>query len=134
MRGATKRRLGATLLAAALAVPVLRESSGPKRRVKVLSAGAVRAIVTELAQTFEKGPATRYRWPSAPPASRASGFERARGDRVLTDVGIDATIKEEGGIAAGTRTDIGRNGMGVGRDGAPRPDISTMSDAFRSGP
>lgn len=132
MRGATKRGLGAMLLAAALAVALLADTGRAEAaEIKVLSAGAVRAIVTELAQTFEKETGHKVSL-----AFGTAGVTRQRlasepADVViLTDAGIDATIKE-GGIAAGTRSDIGRSGMGVGvRDGAPRPDIST-SDAFK---
>jgi molybdate transport system substrate-binding protein len=55
MRGATMRRRGATLLAVALALVLLARTGGAEAaEIKVLSAGAVRAIVTELAQAFEK--------------------------------------------------------------------------------
>jgi molybdate transport system substrate-binding protein len=44
---------------------------------------------------------------------------------ILTSDVIDDLIKQ-GKIAAGTRTDIARTGMGVGvRAGAPKPDVST---------
>ena len=51
MSGATTRRLGATLLAVAALVGTGRAEAA---EIKVLSAGAVRSIVTELAQAFEK--------------------------------------------------------------------------------
>jgi molybdate transport system substrate-binding protein len=131
MRGATKRRLGVTLLAALGLVLLPGAARAEAAEIKVLSAGAVRAIVTELAQAFEKETGHKVSL-----AFGTAGVTRQRlasepADVViLTDAGIDATIKE-GGIVAGTRADIGRSGMGVGvRDGAPRPDIST-SDAFK---
>jgi molybdate transport system substrate-binding protein len=51
MRGATTRTLGALLLAA-----LMLGAAGPAAaaEIKVLSAGAVRAIVTELTQAFER--------------------------------------------------------------------------------
>ena len=131
MCGATKRRLGVTLLAALGLVLLPGAARAEAAEIKVLSAGAVRAIVTELAQAFEKETGHKVSL-----AFGTAGVTRQRlasepADVViLTDAGIDATIKE-GGIVAGTRADIGRSGMGVGvRDGAPRPDIST-SDAFK---
>ena len=128
MGEATVRRLGTLLLAAAV---LATAGQAEAAEIRVLSAGAVRAVVTELAQAFEKETGHKVSL-----AFGTAGVTRQRlasepADVViLTDAGIDATIKE-GGIVAGTRADIGRSGMGVGvRDGAPRPDIST-SDAFK---
>ena len=50
MNRATTRSLGATLLAVAMLAGTGRAEAA---EIKVLSAGAVRAIVTELAQAFE---------------------------------------------------------------------------------
>ena len=128
MGEATVRRLGTLLLAAAV---LATAGQAEAAEIRVLSAGAVRAVVTELAQAFEKETGHKVSL-----AFGTAGVTRQRlasepADVViLTDVGIDATIKE-GGIVAGTRADIGRSGMGVGvRDGAARPDIST-SDALK---
>jgi molybdate transport system substrate-binding protein len=50
---------------------------------------------------------------------------------IMTDVAVDDAAKR-GAVAAGTRTDIARTGMGVGvRAGAPRPDISSP-EAFKA--
>ena len=100
--------------------------------VKVFSAGAVRAIVTELAQAFRQesghtvalsfGPVgvTRGRLASGEPVDVV----------IMTDVAID-DVARQGAVVAGSRADIARTGMGVGvREGAPRPDIAT-SDAFK---
>jgi len=79
-------------------------------------------------------------------------FERATGHKLVIWYGIAGTIKrrmaageafdlfisggtddyiKQGKIAAGTRTEIARVGMGVGaRAGAPKPDISSV-DAFK---
>ena len=132
MRGATKRRLGATLLAAALTVPVLAGTERAEAaEIKVLSAGAVRAIVTELAQAFEKETGHKVSL-----AFGTVGVTRQRlaadpADVVImSDVAIDESIKQDR-IVSGSRTDIARTGMGVGvREGTPAPDIST-SEAFK---
>ncbi|MBI1990645.1 MAG: molybdate ABC transporter substrate-binding protein [Betaproteobacteria bacterium] len=84
----------------------------------------------------------------------APQFERATGHKLVVWYGISGTIKrrmaageafdlfvsgrdgvdeytKQGKIAAGTRTEIARVGMGVGvRAGAPKPDISSV-DAFK---
>ena len=99
--------------------------------IKVASAGAVRALVTELAQAFEKETGHKVSL-----AFGTVGVTRQRLASepvdvvIMSEVAIDEAIKQ-GQVVAGGRTDIARTGMGVGvREGAPRPDIST-SDAFK---
>jgi molybdate transport system substrate-binding protein len=128
MSGATTRRLGAALLAVAVLVGTGRAEAA---EIKVLSAGAVRAIVTELAQAFEKETGHKVAL-----AFGTVGVTRQRlaadpADVVImSDVAIDESIKQDR-IVSGSRTDIARTGMGVGvRDGTPAPDIST-SEALK---
>jgi molybdate transport system substrate-binding protein len=99
--------------------------------IKVLSAGAVRAIVTELAQVFEKDTGHKVTL-----AFGTVGVTRKRlADEpadvvIMTDVAIDES-SAQGAVVAGSRRDIARTGMGVGvREGAPKPDISTP-EAFK---
>ena len=101
--------------------------------LRVFSAGAVRAIVTELAQTFQQETGhtvtlsfgtvgvTRGKLASAEPVDVV----------IMTDAAVDDVIRE-GALVAGSRADLARTGMGVGvREGAPRPDISTP-EAFKA--
>jgi molybdate transport system substrate-binding protein len=99
--------------------------------VRVISAGAVKSIVTDLAQVYEKETGNKVVMEFGP-----MGFVRQKlasdpADVVImSDTVIDDTIAK-GGVVAGSRTDIARTGMGVGvRAGAPLPDISTV-DAFK---
>ena len=99
--------------------------------VRVISAGAVKSIVSELAQAYEKETGNKVVMQFGP-----MGFVRQKlasdpADVVImSDTVIEDTIAK-GGVTAGSRTDIGRTGMGVGvRDGAPQPDISSV-DAFK---
>jgi len=100
--------------------------------VKVFSAGAVRAIVTELAQAFREE--------TGHPVALSFGTvgvtrgKLASGEPVdviiMTDVAIDDAAKQSA-VVPGSRADLARTGMGVGvREGAPKPDIAT-SEAFR---
>lgn len=102
-------------------------SAGEAAEVKVLSAGAVRGIVTDLAETFQRetghtvtltfGPVgvVRQKLAAGEPADVV----------IMTDVAIDEMV-EKGAVRPGTRTDIARTAIGVGvKEGAPRPDIST---------
>ncbi|HTO10945.1 MAG TPA: substrate-binding domain-containing protein [Candidatus Binatia bacterium] len=99
--------------------------------VRVISAGAVKSIMTDLAQAYEKETGNKVVMQFGP-----MGFVRQKlasdpADVVImSDTVIEDTIAK-GGVAAGSRTDIARTGMGVGvREGAPRPDISSV-DAFK---
>jgi molybdate transport system substrate-binding protein len=101
--------------------------------LKVFSAGAVRAIVTELSEAFRRetgqGVALSFGTVGVTRGKLASGEPV---DVVnMTDVAVDDVIRQ-GAVVAGSRTDIARTGMGVGaREGAPRPDISTP-EAFKA--
>ncbi|HKW95935.1 MAG TPA: substrate-binding domain-containing protein [Methylomirabilota bacterium] len=100
--------------------------------VKVLCAGAVRSVVSELAATFrqEAGHSVSLSFGTV-------GVNRKKlmgGEPVdvviLTDVAIDE-VTAAGAVVPGSRADIARTGMGLAvREGAPRPDISTP-DAFK---
>lgn len=98
----------------------------------VFSAGAVRAIVTELAQAFQRETGnsvtlsfgtvgvTRGKLAGAEPVDVV----------IMTDVAIDDVAKQ-GAVVPGSRADLARTGMGLAvREGAPRPDIAT-SEAFK---
>jgi molybdate transport system substrate-binding protein len=117
-----------TRVASGLVLMLLVLGSGPAdaAQIRVLSAGAVRAIVTELAQAFEKQTGHTVALEFGTVGVTRQRLAAGPADVVImTDVAIDETSKA-GGVVAGSRTDIARTGMGVGvRDGAPRPDIST---------
>ena len=100
--------------------------------IKLLSAGAVRAVVAEASDTFARDTGNSVKGTFGPVGvvrNRLTAGEPV--DVVIaTDVAIDE-LARAGVIVAGTRTDIARAAVGVGvRDGAPRPDISTP-EAFK---
>jgi molybdate transport system substrate-binding protein len=99
--------------------------------IKVLSAGAVRAIVTELAGAFEKETGHKVSLAFGTVGVTRQRLATEPADVVImSDVAIDESIKQDR-VVSGTRTDIARTGIGVGvRDGAPKPDISTP-EAFK---
>jgi molybdate transport system substrate-binding protein len=101
--------------------------------LKVFSAGAVRAIVTELSEAYRRetgqGVALSFGTVGVTRGKLASG--EPVDVVIMTDVAVDEVIRQ-GAVVAGSRTDIARTGMGVGvREGAPRPDISTP-EAFKA--
>jgi molybdate transport system substrate-binding protein len=100
--------------------------------VKVLSAGAVRSIVTDLAEDFrrETGHTVTFTFGTVGVIKQKLGAGEAADVVIMTDAATDE-MTGQGVLAEGSRTDIARTGMGVGvRDGAPRPDIATP-EAFK---
>lgn len=125
---------GRTAMAMALwaAINCVGAGVSAAAEVRVFSAGAVRAIVTELAQAFQQETGntvtlsfgtvgvTRGKLASGEPVDVV----------IMTDVAIDDVMKQ-GAVVAGSRADLARTGMGVGvREGAAKPDIAT-SEAFK---
>ncbi|HEY7038886.1 MAG TPA: substrate-binding domain-containing protein [Methylomirabilota bacterium] len=101
--------------------------------VKVFSAGAVRAIVSDLSEQFrqETGHTVTFSFGTAGQTRQKLLSGEPVDVVILTDAGIDDMIKQ-GALAAGSRTDLARTGMGVGvREGAPKPNIAT-SEAFKA--
>ena len=125
-----ERLIGLVILVALVAVP-----AAPARadELIVFSAGAVRAIVTELSESFrqETGHAVALSFGTVG-VTRGKIASGAPVDVVImTDTAVDDGIRE-GALVAGSRADLARTGMGVGvREGAPRPDISTP-EAFKA--
>ena len=115
----------------AVAILLLSAGAAEAAEIHVLSAGAVRAIVTELAHAFEKESGNKVTLAfGTVGVTRKRLAEEPADVVIMSDVAIDESITQDR-IVSGTRTDIARTGIGVGvRDGAPTPDIST-SEAFK---
>ena len=100
--------------------------------IKVLSGNGARAAVAELAEQFERasGHTVRVVFAVNPEVKRRIDGGEAFDVAVLNPPVLDALIKE-GRVVRETRSVIGRAGIGVAvREGAPRPDISTVA-AFK---
>jgi molybdate transport system substrate-binding protein len=116
-----------TLLGVAVGAAVVEAAE-----LKVLSAGAVRSIVTEMAEAFRQETGHTIQFTFAPVGElRKKLADGEKADVViLSDTAIDQ-VMAEGVAAKGTRTDIARTGIGVAvREGARWPDISTP-EAFK---
>jgi len=127
-------RRGATKVSGLLsaAVLVVAAASADAAELHVLSAGAVRSVVSDLAVAFEKETGhtvkltfgtvgvIKSKLASADPADVA----------IMTDTALDEMTRQ-GVVRQGTWAMVGRTGIGVGvRDGAPKPDIGS-SEAFK---
>ncbi len=94
--------------------------------IKVLSAGAVRAVLVDVSDAFKQQTGHIIAASFGPVGVTRQKLATEPADVVImTDVAIDEAIPQ-GTVVAGTRTDIARTGVGVGvREGATKPDIST---------
>jgi len=117
---------------AAVAVFLLA-SQAHAAEIKVLASTALTSTFQDLKPMFEKASGHTLDLTLAPSGvlnKRVGDGEAA--DLVITsDTGIEALIKS-GKVAAGSRADIARSGMGVAvKAGARKPDISTP-EAFKA--
>jgi molybdate transport system substrate-binding protein len=102
-------------------------SGAAAAEIKVLSAGAMKSIVTELGEAFkqETGHTLSMTFDTVGAQSKRLSAGEPADVVVLTDVAIDQ-LEGQGLVVAGSRADIARVGVGVAvREGAPRPDIAT---------
>jgi molybdate transport system substrate-binding protein len=123
-----KVSVGHSLAAVLLAVGAI---SAEAAEIKVLSAGAVRAIITELVPAFEKETGHKVALEFGTVGVTRKRLAAGPADVVImTDVAIEDASRE-GAVVAGSPAAIARTGMGVGvREGAPTPDVSTP-EAFK---
>jgi molybdate transport system substrate-binding protein len=102
-------------------------SAAQAAEVKVLSAGAVRGIVTDLAEAFrqETGHTVTLTFGTVGVVRQKLTAGEPADVVIMTDAAIDE-MAQKGAVIPGTRADLARTAIGVGvREGAPRPDIAT---------
>ena len=123
---------GVALLGCGSAQRGAPEASIPRGEVRVWTARAIATVLEEVGPEFERTSGFRLRVVSDLPP----GFARraAAGEPFDLLISGSATVNEwvrTGRVAAATRTDLARSGIGVAvRAGSPKPDLSTV-DAFR---
>jgi molybdate transport system substrate-binding protein len=124
MRRSRPRGVGALLVAVALLVSAALAEAA---ELQVLSAGAMRSIVTELAAAYEKesGNTVKLTFGTVG-VIRAKLAEAAPADVAIMTQEAMQEMTRQGAIAEGSWTPIGRTGIGVAvREGAPKPDIAS---------
>jgi molybdate transport system substrate-binding protein len=100
--------------------------------IKVLSAGAMRGVVDALLPEFEKTTGHKVTIDNATAGVLAKRIEdgEAFDVAIITATVVDGLLAK-GKLAAGSRIDLAKVGMGVAvKAGAPLPDIKTV-DAFK---
>jgi len=120
------RTLSMGLAAGLLALAAFAAPAGAAE-ILVLSAGAMKTMVGELADAFrqETGHTVRITAGTAGQLrQKVAAGEPA--DVVIVTAGAIDDLARAGLVAPGTRVDLGRTAIGVGvRQGAPMPDIAT---------
>jgi molybdate transport system substrate-binding protein len=120
-----------TMIAAAVLLAA-SPSLASAAEVKILTAGAMKAVVLELVPAFEKETGHK----AVVDNDTAGGLsKRILGgeafDLVVVTPGVIDDLTGKGKVAAGTRAIVARVGVGVAvKDGAPLPDISSV-DALK---
>jgi molybdate transport system substrate-binding protein len=121
-------RIAASALAGLLASALAAQAA----ELRVICAGGIGPVVTALAPGFEQASGHKlvFRFVSGPVVKR----EIDKGEPFDVAISLPRVIGElieSGKIAAGTRADIARTGVGVSvRAGAPKPEIGTV-EAFK---
>jgi molybdate transport system substrate-binding protein len=114
-------------LATSLAVLAGLASGTEAAEIRVFSAGAMKTMITELAEAFrqETGHTVLITAGTVGALRQKAAAGEPADVFILSDVAID-DLSRQGLVVPGTRTDLARTAIGVGvKEGAPRPDIST---------
>jgi molybdate transport system substrate-binding protein len=115
------------VLGLVLAVLTTLAARAEAAELKVMSAGAMKTIVTELGAEFTRETGHQLALTTGTVGQLRDKIlaGEAADVVVMSDTAIDQLIGQ-GALARGSRVDIARTAMGVAvREGAPKPDIST---------
>src|SRR5215475_4368016 len=114
---------------ALLLVAVVTSLAAPTNaaEIKVISAGAVRSLIAGMIDDYSKQTGHKFEFTTGP-----TGYLRdviatgQHADLIIASAPLMGELEKTGKLTAGSRTDLGRVGMGVViREGAAAPDVST---------
>ena len=116
----------------ALAFALICATDAPAAEVKILTAGAMKAVVLELVPQFEKETGHKAVVDNDTAGGLAKRIEGGEAfDAVVVTPGVIDDLGKKGKVVAATRANVARVGVGVVvKEGAPLPDIGTV-DAFK---
>ena len=111
------------LLLAALAAAVPANAA----ELNVIAAGAVRGVVGGMIDDYAKSSGHKFNFTVGPTGMLRDTIASGKpADLIIASAPLMAELEKTGKIAAGSRVDIGRVGLGiVVRAGAPVPDVSS---------
>ena len=116
----------------ALAFALICATDAPAAEVKILTAGAMKAVVLELVPQFEKETGHKAVVDNDTAGGLAKRIEGGEAfDAVVVTPGVIDDLGKKGKVVAATRANVARVGVGVVvKEGAALPDIGTV-DAFK---
>jgi molybdate transport system substrate-binding protein len=116
---------------AAIAATLLTVSAHA-RELKVISAGAVRSLIAGMIEDYSRKTGQTFDFTVGTTGQLRSVIETGKpADLIIVSTPLMAELEKTGKLTPGSRTELGRVGLGVAiRDGAPMPDIATP-DTFK---
>jgi len=119
-------------LAAALSLSGMAGSAALAAEVKILTAGAFKQVVLELVPDYEKQTGNKVVVDNDTAGALKKRIEGGEAfDVAVITPGVVDELAGAGKIAAGSRVNVASVGVGVVvKDGAPKPDVSTV-EAFK---
>ena len=113
--------IGLTLLVSPLVSPAGAAD------LKVISAGAVRSLIAGMIEEYSKQTGHKFDFTVGTTGQLRDAITSGQhADLIITSAPLMGEIEKTGKLVPGSRTDLGRVGMGVVvREGAPVPDLST---------
>ena len=102
-------------------------SSANAADIKVISAGAVRAIIAGMIEDYSKQTGHKFDFTTGSTGQLRNVIASGQhADLIITSAPLMGEIEKTGKLVPASRTDLGRVGMGViVREGAAVPDVST---------
>src|SRR5437870_9750578 len=118
------RRAFALLLAAVVSSLAAAANAA---EIKVISAGAVRALIAGMIDDYSKQTGHKFDFTTGPTGMLRDVIASGQhADLIIASAPLMGEIEMTGKITPGSRTDLGRVGLGVVvREGAPVPNLST---------
>jgi molybdate transport system substrate-binding protein len=95
--------------------------------IKVISAGAVRALIAGMIDDYSKETGHKFDFTTGPTGLLRDVIATGKhADLIIASAPLMGELEKTGKLTSGSRTNLGRVGMGVVvREGAPVPDVST---------
>ena len=120
------------LIASAIVALALLSLPVTAAEIKVISAGAVRTLISGMIEEYKKTSGDTFDFTVGPTGLLRDIIKSGKpADLLITSAPLMAELEKTGRLTPGSRTDLGRVGLGVVlRDGAAAPDLSTVG-AFR---
>jgi molybdate transport system substrate-binding protein len=123
-----KRAITSTIVAASVGLA----ASAAAAEIKVISAGAVRSVIAGMIEDYRTSSGDTFDFTVGTTGELRDVIASGKpADLLITSAPLMAELEKTGKLTPGSRTDLGRVGIGVAiREGAPATDFSTP-EAFR---